>query len=330
MLFPLALTVALLLTLPEQAQAQEQEQPTPAPAPAPVSPDVFPEIVARVNGTDITKESLLRRADALRNQLPSFEAGSDFYQRVLADMVGGELLYQAAAVGGFLPEPTQVDAEIQAQSERFGGPDGFTSALESQGLTLAQVRTELEKEMAVQTFIERELIPTVAVTEESKKAFYDENPDEMKRPEQFRVAHILIGVDEQAPQEEKDEARRKALAIRSMLDVGQDFGELAQRNSDDPGSRDTGGELPWLSPGQTVPPFEAAALALEEGELSDLVETQFGYHIIRLLERRDAGLMPYEEVAPQIEEFLMRRGLQQRLDEKIESLTAQGNVEVFI
>jgi peptidyl-prolyl cis-trans isomerase C len=184
--------------------------------------------------------------------------------------------------------------------------------------------------MGIQKLIERDFIPAITVSAEEKRKFYDENSTSMQRPEQFRASHILIGIEESATSEVKDEARKKATAIRSMIDAGQDFSELARKNSDDPGSKESGGELPWMSKGQTVPPFEAAALALAPGETSGVVETQFGYHIIKLHEKRSAGVMTYEEVEGRIDEFLKRRTLQQKLETEIQTLKAQGKVEVFI
>ena len=115
-----------------------------------------------------------------------------------------------------------------------------------------------------------------------------------------------------------------------MIEVGQDFGDLARRNSGDPGSKDNGGELPWMSKGETVPPFEAAAMALEIGEMSDVVETQFGFHILKLLELRGGDLIPYEQVHGRIEEYLKQLGVQKRLETEVETLRTQGTVEIFI
>jgi peptidyl-prolyl cis-trans isomerase C len=290
----------------------------------------FPEIVAKVNGTEITRTALLNRAEALKGQIPAQQIGADFYQRVLRDMVDGELLYQLVEKKGLTPTAQEIDTEIEAQKGRFGGDLELGKALESQGLTLDDLRLELKKEIGIQKLIESEFVPAVVVSAEEKRKFYDENPTQMQRPDQFRAAHILILVPEGATPEAKEEARKKAGAILSMLDAGQDFAELARKNSEDPGSKDSGGELPWMSPGQTVPPFEAAALALAPGQLSPVVETDFGFHIIKLHEKRAAGTMPYEEVEERIDQFLKRRSLQQRIEAEIETLKAQGRVEVFI
>lgn len=315
------MSFAFVLSLLQLASAQPEAQ---------TSPAEFPEVVARVNTTDITKEDLLRRAEALRNQMPSFEAGPDFYQRVLADMVSGELLYQSVAGKGLVPSEQQVEAEIQAQKSRLSSEADFQKVLDSQGITIEELRVEMKKEIAIQNLIEKEIIPSVTVTEEEKKKFYDDNAARMTHPQQFRAAHILIGVGENPTPETKAEAQKKATAIHGMLEAGQDFAELARKNSDDPGSKDNGGELPWMSQGQTVPPFEAAALALSPGQLSGVVETQFGFHVIRLLEKREAGAMSYQEAEGRIDEFLKRRGLQQKIDAELEKLRAAAKVELFI
>jgi peptidyl-prolyl cis-trans isomerase C len=324
---------ATIVSLSLGALALAQTEPAPAPpaqAGTATGPAEFPDVVARVNGAEITKKALLNRAEALRNQMPALEIGADFYQRVLADMVSGELLYQSVEQKGLAPTDAEVDSELQSQKGRLGGEAEFQKALDSQGITVDELRVELKKEIAIQNLVEKQIMPTITVTEEEKHKFYDENSAQMKRPPQFRVAHILIGIDAKATEEQKAEAKKKATAIHGMIEAGQDFAELAKKNSDDPGSKENGGELPWMSPGQTVPEFEAAARALKPGELSGVVETKFGYHIIRMKETREAGVIPYEEVQDRIDQFLKRKSLQEKIEGELQTLRAQGKVEVFI
>ena len=293
-------------------------------------PQSFPDVVARVNTTEISKTQLLRRAEALKSQIPPSEAGEGFYQRVLGDLVNGELLYQSVETKGLAPADAEVDLELDSQRQRFGGAAAFDSALQQRGLSIDEVKLDLKKELGIQRLVERDFAPQVTVTEEAKKTFYDENQESMQQPAQFKAAHILISVDESATPEQKAELKKKAGSIRNMLEMGQDFAELAAKNSGDPGSKDNGGELGWMSEGQTVPPFEAAMKSLEPGELSELVETRFGYHIIKLQERRGSGAVPYEEVEERIEEFLKQRGLQELMQQELELLRGAATIEVFI
>jgi parvulin-like peptidyl-prolyl isomerase len=314
-----------LVAVGASALATAQVAPPPSADPA-----AFPEIVARVNATDISKTELLRRAEALKAQLPPSEVGEGFYQRVLGDMVSGELLYQSVEAKGLAPADTAVAAELDDQSQRFGGVAAFESALAQQGISMDEVRLDLKKELGIQKLVESELMPKLVISEEEKKTFYDGNLDSMQQDTQYKAAHILISVEETATAEQKAELRTKAQSIRSMLDMGQDFAELAAKNSGDPGSKDKGGELGWMPEGQTVPPFEAAMKSLQPGELSELVETSYGFHIIKLQDRRDAGPVPYDEVQERIEEFLKQRGLQELLQRELELLRTGAAIELFI
>ena len=298
--------------------------------PASSDPQNFPDVVARVNTTEISKTQLLRRAEALKSQLPPSEAGEGFYQRVLGDMVNSELLYQSVETKGLAPADAEVDAELDSQRQRFGGEAAFGSALKQQGISLDEVKLDLKKELGIRRLVERDFIPQLTVTEEEKKTFYDENQESMRQPTQFKAAHILISVDESATPEQKAELKKKAESIRNMVEMGQDFAELAAKNSGDPGSKNNGGELGWMSEGQTVPPFEAAMKSLEPGELSELVETRYGYHIIKLQERRGSGARPYEEVEERIEEFLKQRAVQELIQQEVELLRGTATIEVFI
>ncbi len=290
----------------------------------------FPDVVARVNGTEISKQELMRRGESLRAQVPPSEQGPDFYQRVLDDIITGELLFQSVETRGMIPADEEVEVEYGEQIERFGGTAAFEKAISDEGVTVEEIRAEIRREMAIRNLVENELASKVAVTEEDKRTFYEGNAESMQQPAEFLASHILISVEADATPEVKAEREKKATSILGMIELGQDFGELAARNSGDPGSKDNGGELPWMSEGQTVAPFEAAMKALQPGEMSGVVETQFGYHIIKLLDRRGGDQVPYEEVHERIEEFLMRRGLQQQIQREVETLKGQASIERFI
>jgi peptidyl-prolyl cis-trans isomerase C len=318
-------TISALALVSVSALVSAQDAP-----PAGSDPASFPEVVARVNDTEISKTELLRRAEAIKTQVPPSQIGEGFYQRVLADMVSGELLYQSVETKGLSPTDAEVAAELESQTAQFGGSEAFQSALDQRGLSVEQIKQDLKREMGIQKLVERDFIPTLAVTEQETRTFYDGNLDAMQQPLEFRAAHILITVDEDATEAQKTERRQKAESIRNMVEMGQDFAELAAKNSGDPGSKDNGGELGWMSEGQTVPPFEAAMKSLEPGELSDIVETRYGYHIIKLEERRGGDAMPYDEVKERIEEFLKQRGLRERIQEELELLRNAATIEVFI
>ncbi len=295
-----------------------------------VDPLSFPEVVARVSGKEITKAELLERVEAVRKRLQIGDSTLGFYRKVLEEVVGAELLHQESSAQGFAPSDPELDAQVQTLRARFPDPDTFTQGLAGQGLTLESLRTMLARDMAVEKLIRTEIAPRVTVSDDQKKAFYEENSEQMKRPEQAKLSHILIKVDEGASAEVRGQGQKKAQDLHRRLEGGEDFAQLARENSDDPGSKENGGDLSWVSRGQTVPAFETAAFTLKAGEMSDIVETQFGFHIIKMAELRPSEVMPFEDVQNRIGEFLNQQGLQEAIQGEVDALKAKGQVEIMI
>ncbi len=138
------------------------------------------------------------------------------------------------------------------------------------------------------------------VTDADVQAYYNQHQAQYQVKEQVKVRHILIAVPRDADAKTDADARAKAQGILNQIKAGGNFAELAEKNSDDPGSKATGGELGWLDRGKTVPEFDKTAFALAPGQTSDLVKTQFGYHILQTEEKKTAHLQPLAEVKPQI------------------------------
>ena len=142
----------------------------------------------------------------------------------------------------------------------------------------------------------------------------------MKRAEQVRVRHILVGVPQGTPAPQRQAARQKADALLVRLRAGEDFATLARESSDDPSSRGEGGLLPWFGRGEMVPPFEQAAQALKPGETSGVVETPFGFHVLRLEDKRPSSTVAFEEARPQIERVPPRQQARDLLDQKVAAM----------
>ena len=123
-------------------------------------------------------------------------------------------------------------------------------------------------------------MPGIAVSEADARAYFDAHPDEFKMPERVHASHILVKVDPNASDASKAESRKKLEGIKARLDGGEDFAKLAEENSDCPSSA-KGGDLGFFTRGQMVAPFEEAAFALNPGDTSDVVETRFGFHLIK-------------------------------------------------
>jgi peptidyl-prolyl cis-trans isomerase C len=183
--------------------------------------------------------------------------------------------------------------------------------------------------MQIDTLL-RTAITATPVTAEQVTAFYNENPGEFQQPERVRASHILIGVPEGADPAAKQQALAKAVEVLKEVKAGGDFAALAKQHSTDQGSAPSGGDLGFFERGQMVGPFEQAAFALAPAQTSDLVESPFGYHIIKVAEKQTSRTIPIAEVRPQIQQFLEGQSREQQTQTFVGSLRAKGKVEVFI
>jgi peptidyl-prolyl cis-trans isomerase C len=302
-----------------------------SPAPA-FDVSKIPAVVARVNGTAISRDEVLQRAQAMRDQMarmgaPPPPASEEFYHAMVDQLVGSKLLLAEAKQRGLLPAP----AEVQAGLDRLKAqnPEELARQMAAQGITEKALLADMTQSLAIQKLIEAEVKPAVKVSDEDARRFYQQNPDRMKRPPQVHVRHVLVGVPKNAAPAQRQEARQKAEGLLARIKGGADFAAIAAESSDDNGSRGEGGLLPWFSRGEMVPPFEQAAFALKKGETSGVVESPFGFHVLRLEDQRAAGTVSFEEARPQIDQFLSRQQARELLDAKVAALRKAAKVEVL-
>ena len=171
------------------------------------------------------------------------------------------------------------------------------------GMSEDALAQKITRGVAIEELIKTHIIQEIAVSEEESRAFYDQNASMFEKPEQVKASHILIKTAEDATEDQKMEARKKIDDVRKKAVEGEDFAVLAKEYSEGP-SNARGGDLGYFSRGQMVKPFEDVAFALKDGEISDVVETQFGYHIIIVTDHRPASVVDYETAKAQIEERL--------------------------
>jgi peptidyl-prolyl cis-trans isomerase C len=184
--------------------------------------------------------------------------------------------------------------------------------------------------MTISKLIEAEIASKVAITPEQVNDFYSKNPEQFKQGDSVRASHILISVPKGADDAAKAQARAKADDVLKEVKAGKDFAALAKQHSADPGSAANGGDLGFFQQGQMVGPFNDAAFTLAPGATSDLVETEFGFHIIRVIEKKAGRTIPLEEVKPQVEQYLERLNRQQQTEAFVNGLKAKGKIEILI
>ena len=311
------------------AQAPADQKAPPAP-PKPM-PAELPEVLARVNGEPVTKtdfERLVKNMEAGRGAIPA-ERRDEVLRGALDQLLTYAVLKQEAA-GRKLPvTDADVDAQVAQMQKQFPSEAEFNKALAARNTTVAQLKADARVDMQINKMMEAELASTVAATEVDAKDFYDKNPDKFKQGESVRASHILVMANENADEATKKAARAKIDAVLKRARGGEDFAALAKEHSQD-GSAAQGGDLGFFQRGRMVPAFDQAAFALKPGEISDVVTTEFGYHVIKLIERKEASAVPYDQVKPQIVEYLSNQKKQQRVDAFIQETKKRAKIEVLI
>jgi peptidyl-prolyl cis-trans isomerase C len=311
-------------------------QPAAAPAP-PVDTAKMPAVVARVNGVDIKKDELVRQAEQMRMRVMQSSQGrqtppldATFYKQILDGLVAQTLLLQDASKQGITVTDQEVKPQLDSIRKQFPDAATFEKALASQGMTEKALQDNLRQEALIQKYITTKVLSGVTVTDEAARQFYEENKNQMQRPERVHLRHILVRVEPTASADDKQKAKAKAEDLLKRAQGGEDFGKLAAENSDDPRSKTQGGDLSWVARGQAPPPLEQAAFALAKpNDLSPVVESPAGYHIIQLLERQAASTVPFEEAKGRIGQMLKQKQAGERLQAHVEQLKKQGKVEVF-
>lgn len=289
-------------------------------------------MVARVNDTSIQKRDFLERVTSVQSDmgLPEGDLPVQIYQTVLNEMIDMELLFQASQERSLGPEPVEIEQQYQALVARFPSEEAFLRQLNPQPMTSQAFKELMHKDMSVQKLIETDFAPRVSVSETMKHSFYQENKEQMELPEHLRLSHILVRVQPEAPPAERREARQKIGGIRDRaIQQGADFAALAREFSEDTETKLQGGEL-QIRRGQTAPAFERAAFGLEPGAVSEIVETDHGYHLIKLYEKIPARSASYEEVETMIQKVLEQQGLENQIKLKIKELRRNASVELFI
>lgn len=332
-----ALLLAALMAAGFSAVAAETNKPAATTKPAAKPMDLFAnEVVAQGKGVKVTRSQLdeqvinLKAAAVARGQMIPPERMKMIEQQVLGRLIGMQILNGIAIEADRTNGVAVATKRFDLIKENAGSDENFARQLKTVGMNEADLRKKLTDEAVADAVLEREI--KFEVTDADVKKFYDENPSEFEQAEQVHAAHVLIGTrdekGEEMSAEKKKEKLKLAEDILKRARAGEDFGKLAKEYSDDPGSKNKGGEYTFPR-GQMVPEFEATAFGLEPGKISDVVTTQFGYHIIKLIEKKPASKVEFAKAEPQIKQFLKTKGVQKLIPPFMEKLEKDANVEIL-
>ena len=287
-----------------------------------------------VNGVPITPEQIqfeLERLvqfyathgmpeDQIRKQLP------EFVKQATEQAIGAFLLMEEATKLDIPVDDKEVDDQIQHIITHIGGQELFDKALAERKTSLADFREQIRRGRKVDKLVERVTADAPAPTEQDIRAHFDAHRGEYVKSERVLAQHILITPDG-TTETSKAEAKSKIAAIRKrIVEEGKNFSVEAAAHSRCPSGKQ-GGSLGWFSRGMMVPEFDKAAFEMKDGEVSDIIETQFGYHIIYKTAHEDAQEADFDEVREKIRDFLVHNNKGELMSAYAEELKAKATIE---
>jgi peptidyl-prolyl cis-trans isomerase C len=296
-------------------------------------PAQLPATIAKVNGEAIGKdefERAVKNVEARAGQPVPIEERNRVYRQLLDQMIAYKLLVQESKSLKVAVPDSDIDGRIKQIQGQFPDEQAFTKALAEQHVTVQQLKDDQRQQMLVAKVIDAQVNSKVNIAPKDVDDFYAKNPDKFKQPESIHAQHILIRADQGADAATKAKAKSAAAGILKQIRGGADFATLAKTKSQDPGSAQNGGDLGFFPKGQNVPQFDDAAFKLKAGEVSPVVESPYGFHIIKVLERRPERTVPLEEARAQVTQFLKQQQSNEKTVAYIDQLKAKSKIEVFI
>lgn len=297
------------------------------PATSPAA-QVVSGIAATVNEEPITtleveKETLLMQREL--QQLPAGERKS----AVLNRLIDKKLMDQRIKEIGVRVSDEEVNAAIEDVKKQNGiSQEALEQALGAQGMSFEQYRTQLKEQLERIRIMSQEVRSKIQVSEREMREFYDANRSRYGAEEQYRARHIFFKIDKSGTAEERAGIEALANEVLKEARSGKDFVELAKKHSTDPAAARDGGDLGTFKKDDMLPEIGDTVAALKPGEVSGLVRSPAGYHIIKLEERIQGSGKSFEEVKGEIEELLYKKKADDRFAQWLKDLRASAAIEI--
>jgi peptidyl-prolyl cis-trans isomerase C len=291
--------------------------------------------VAVVNGVVITRTQYDQELDvhlqriSRQGQQTSDDQMAELKKEILEGLIEREVLYQETRKAGIKIPDQKINDQLAGIKKRFPNEEEFKKALAGMGLTEEDIRVQIQRGLAIRDLIDQKIARKVVLTDAETKAYYTGNPQLFNQPGQVKASHILLKVEPTADEAKKAEAGKKIEEIQQKLKAGGDFAELAKEYSEGPSSV-RGGDLGFFQRGQMVKPFEDVAFSMQVNEVSGRVETRFGYHLIKVDDKKPAQTLAYEEVKAKIVQRLKQQKIEEDATKYVKNLRQDAKVEILL
>ncbi len=279
------------------------------------------KVAAKVNGEEIALsavESRLKREIArlgLDEKDP--KVIEEYREKALESLIDEFLIREEAKKQGIKVAEKEINAELERVRSMFKNEDDFTQALKAAETSIEELKKDIEFYL-LQKQIWEKVTKGITIDDKEVIEYYEENKERFVRKEEVKARHILLETEE------------KAQEVLQKIEKGTNFSELAKEYSTDPGNKEQGGDLGWFERGAMVAEFEKAAFETEVGKISEIVKTQFGYHIILVEDKKEAGQQSFEEVEEQIRELLLYEKGQEKFNAWLEEIKKKSTIERLI
>ncbi len=291
--------------------------------------------VAAVNGAPISIDEF---EAALQQALqPQAAAETDvadgrlraLRKEVLENLIGRRLAYQESRRLGIQVDSGLVDKEMERAAARFSRAADFTEALDGANLSRERLRMQFKQDIAIRLLLEEQVLQHVEVNDRDLRAFYDNNPNLFKTPALVKASHIFIAAGPDSTREKRKEAVALLRAIQAKLAQEIAFTELAIDYSQCPSS-ENGGDLGYFEKEKMIKGFAEAAFALNPGEVSDIVRTGYGYHLIMVEDRKPKMKLAFEDIREKLRQNLKIEKAARDIKVYLQTLRDSAEVEIFL
>jgi len=301
---------------------------------ATVAPSEGITIIAKVNGEPVFASEVERIVEKMfqqarfkfRGQLSAKDSAA-IRQNAFDWSIAQKLLEQEATRQHIEVSDVEIQQVLARLRQQFASDQEFEDALTQDNSSVEKLRQNIKLDLQLQKLLTTEVKKRITpVSQQEALEYYKANLQYFKEPEKVHVRHIFFKVDKNATPTKRTKVRKKAEQVLQLARSGEDFAELAQKYSEDP-SASNGGDLGFFARGDMVKPFDETVFQLEVGEISDLVETSHGYHIIKLEEKKKAGTQSFQQVAESIKNYLLQQKQAKAAGNYIEQLKEQADIE---